>query len=117
MKYRDLRDFIRQLEAQGELVRLAEPVSARLEMTALADQVLRAGGPAILVTNPVGYKIPALINLFGVPRRVALGMGADRVEDLREVGRVLASLKEPEPPKGLKDAGRLLSHGARRCGT
>ena len=109
MQYRDLRDFIRQLEAQGELVRLAEPVSARLEMTALADQVLRAGGPAILVTNPVGYKIPALINLFGVPRRVALGMGADKVEDLRDVGRVLASLKEPEPPKGLKDAGKLLS--------
>jgi 4-hydroxy-3-polyprenylbenzoate decarboxylase len=108
MKYRDLRDFIRQLEAIGELTRLAEPVSTRLEMTALADQVLRAGGPAILVTNPVGYKIAALINLFGVPRRVALGMGAEGLDGLREVGRVLASLKEPEPPKGLKDAGRLL---------
>jgi 4-hydroxy-3-polyprenylbenzoate decarboxylase len=108
MRYSDLRDFIRQLEALGELKRLAEPVSARLEMTALADQVLRAGGPAILVTNPVGYKIPALINLFGVPRRVALGMGAEGLDGLRDVGRVLASLKEPEPPKGLKDAGRLL---------
>jgi 4-hydroxy-3-polyprenylbenzoate decarboxylase len=109
MKYRDLRDFIAQLERLGELKRLAEPVSARLEMTALADQLLRAGGPAVLVTNPVGYKIPALINLFGAPRRVALGMGADQVSDLREVGRVLASLKEPEPPKGLKDTGRLLA--------
>jgi 4-hydroxy-3-polyprenylbenzoate decarboxylase len=109
MKYRDLRDFIGQLERLGELKRLAEPVSARLEMTALADQLLRAGGPAVLVTTPVGYKIPALINLFGSARRVALGMGAERVSDLREVGRVLASLKEPEPPKGLKDTGRLLA--------
>jgi 4-hydroxy-3-polyprenylbenzoate decarboxylase len=83
-------------------------VSARLEMTALADRVLRAEGPAILVTKPVGYKIPALVNLFGVPRRVALGMGAQGLAGLRDVGRVLASLKEPEPPKGLKDAGRLM---------
>ena len=109
MKYRDLRDFISQLEAVGELRRLAEPVSARLEMTALADQVLHAGGPAILVTKPVGYKIPALINLFGTPGRVALGMGAEDLAGLREVGQVLARLKEPEPPRGLKDAGRLLA--------
>ena len=109
MKYRDLRDFMSQLESLGELRRLAEPVSARLEMTALADQVLHAGGPAILVTKPVGYKIPALINLFGTPRRVALGMGAEDLAGLREVGQVLARLKEPEPPRGLKDAGRLLA--------
>jgi 4-hydroxy-3-polyprenylbenzoate decarboxylase len=108
MKYRDLRDFVGQLERQGELKRLATPLSTRLEMTALADQVLRAGGPAILVESPVGYKIPALINLFGTPKRVALGMGATDVAALRDIGRVLASLKEPEPPKGLKDAGRLL---------
>ena len=108
MNYRDLRDFMRQLEALGELRRITEPVSARLEMTALADRVLRAGGPAMLVEHPVGYKIPALINLFGTPRRVALGMGAEGLEGLRDVGRVLASLKEPEPPRGLKDAGRLL---------
>ena len=109
MKYRDLRDFLHQLEAAGELRRIAEPVSARLEMTALADRVLRAGGPAMLVEHPVGYKIPALINLFGTPNRVALGMGAAQVSELREVGQLLASLKEPEPPRGLKDAGRLLS--------
>ena len=109
MKYRDLRDFLAQLENQGELRRVAEPLSARLEMTALADRVLRAGGPALLVEHPVGYKIPALINLFGTPKRVALGMGADSLDGLRDVGRVLASLKEPEPPRGLKDAGRLLS--------
>ena len=108
MKYTDLRDFLTQLEAQGELRRVAEPLSARLEMTALADRVLRAGGPALLVEHPVGYTIPALINLFGTPKRVALGMGADSLEGLRDVGRVLASLKEPEPPRGLKDAGRLL---------
>jgi 4-hydroxy-3-polyprenylbenzoate decarboxylase len=108
MKYRDLRDFMAQLERLGELKRLATPVAARLEMTALADQVLQAGGPAILVTKPAGYNIPALINLFGTTRRVALGMGAEGLDGLRDVGRVLASLKEPEPPKGLKDAGRLL---------
>ena len=107
MKYRDLRDFMAQLEADGELRRVTQPVSARLEMTALADRVLRAGGPAMLVEHPVGYKIPALINLFGTPERVARGMGATDLAGLRDVGRVLASLKEPEPPRGLKDAGRL----------
>ena len=108
MKYRDLRDFMAGLERAGELKRVAEPVSARLEMTALSDRVLRAGGPALWFQNPVGYKISALTNLFGTTRRVAWGMGATEVKELRDVGRVLASLKEPEPPKGLKDAGRLL---------
>jgi len=109
MKYDDLRDFIDQLESLGQLKRITEPLSARLEMTAIADQVLRAGGPAMLVTHPVGYKVPALINLFGTPERVALAMGAEGLAGLRDVGRVLASLKEPEPPKGIKDAGRMLS--------
>lgn len=108
MKYRDLREFISGLERLGELKRVAEPVSARLEMTALSDRVLRAGGPALWFQNPDGYKISALTNLFGTTRRVALGMGAAEVNELRDVGRVLASLKEPEPPKGLKDAGKLL---------
>lgn len=108
MKYRDLRDFMNGLERSGELKRIAEPVSARLEMTALSDRVLRAGGPALWFQNPAGYKISALTNLFGTTRRVALGMGATEVNELRDVGRVLASLKEPEPPKGLKDAGKLL---------
>jgi 4-hydroxy-3-polyprenylbenzoate decarboxylase len=108
MKYRDLRDFIGGLERLGELKRVAEPVSARLEMTAISDFVLRAGGPALWFQNPAGYKISALTNLFGTPRRVALGMGADDIGELRDVGRLLANLKEPEPPKGLKDAGKLL---------
>jgi len=112
MKYRDLRDFVRQLEAEGELRKLAQPIATRLEITALSDRVLRAGGPALLFESPTRqggerYKIPVLANLFGTPRRVALGMGAQDLAGLREVGRVLASLKEPEPPKGFKDAGRL----------
>ena len=109
MKYRDLRDFVGQLERLGELRKLTEPVSPRLEMTAIGDKLLRAGGPAVLCTQPLGYKIPCLINLFGTPRRVALGMGAESLSDLRDVGRLLAGLKEPDPPKGLKDAGKLLA--------
>lgn len=108
MKYRDLREFMAGLEGLGELKRVANPVSARLEMTALSDRMLRAGGPALLFQNPIGYKIPALTNLFGTPKRVAMGMGASEVSELRDVGLVLANLKEPEPPKGLKDAGKLL---------
>ncbi len=107
MKYRDLRDFMTQLESLGELRKLVDPVSPKLEMTAIGDKLLRAGGPAVLCTQPTGYTIPCLINLFGTPRRVALGMGADSLADLRDVGRLLASLKEPEPPKGLKEAGKL----------
>jgi 4-hydroxy-3-polyprenylbenzoate decarboxylase len=111
MKYRDLRDFMAQLEKLGELRKLTEPVSPRLEMTAIGDKLLRAGGPAVLCTQPAGFTVPCLINLFGTPRRVALGMGADSLAELREVGRLLANLKEPEPPKGLKDAGKLLAMG------
>ena len=112
MKYRDLRDFIGGLERVGELRRVAEPVSVRLEMTALGNRVLQAAGPALLFEHPVegakSYEIPVLTNLFGTTGRVALGMGAHNASELRDVGRVLASLKEPEPPKGLKDTGRLL---------
>ena len=111
MKYADLRDFIGQLESQGELQKLTQPVSARLELTAIGDKLLRRGGPAVLCTSLQGYKIPCLINLFGTPRRVALAMGASDLSELRDVGTLLANLKEPEPPKGLKDAGRLLQMG------
>ena len=103
MRYHDLRDFIAQLERQGELKRIRTPVSPHLEMTEICDRVLRAQGPAILFENPAGHDMPVLANLFGTPRRVAMGMGEDSVEALREVGKLLAYLKEPEPPKGLKD--------------
>ncbi|OGS81449.1 MAG: 3-octaprenyl-4-hydroxybenzoate decarboxylase [Gallionellales bacterium GWA2_59_43] len=109
MKYHDLRDFIAQLEKMGELKRITAPVSTHLEMTEIADRVLRAQGPALLFENVVGPEmqkngIPVLANLFGTPRRVALGMGEENIGALREVGKLLAYLKEPEPPKGLKDA-------------
>ena len=95
------------LERLGELRRVTDPVSPRLEMTALADQVLRAAGPALLLENVPGFNMPVLVNLFGTPRRVALGMGADAVADLRDVGRLLAVLKEPEPPNSFREAGKL----------
>ncbi|GMM69702.1 4-hydroxy-3-polyprenylbenzoate decarboxylase [Alteromonas sp. MTD1] len=103
MKYKDLRDFIRQLEAKGELVRISQPIDTDLEMTEIADRTLRAGGPALLFENPKSHDMPVLANLFGTPQRVAMGMGQDSVEALREVGKLLAYLKEPEPPKGIKD--------------
>jgi 4-hydroxy-3-polyprenylbenzoate decarboxylase len=108
MNYRDLRDFIAQLEAMGELKRVGVEVDPRLEMTEICDRVLRAGGPAILFEKPKGSDIPVLANLFGTPRRVALGMGEESTEALREVGKLLAYLKEPEPPRGLKDAWEKL---------
>ena len=104
MNYHDLRDFIAQLEGMGELKRVAVEIDTRFEMTEICDRVLRAGGPAILFEHPKGHSMPVLCNLFGTPRRVALGMGQESVSALREVGKLLAYLKEPEPPKGLKDA-------------
>ena len=108
MKYKDLRDFIAQLEQQGELKRIRAEVDPYLEMTEICDRVLRAKGPALLFENPKGYSTPVLANLFGTPKRVAMGMGEDSVEALREVGRLLAMLKQPEPPKGMKDAWNAL---------
>jgi 4-hydroxy-3-polyprenylbenzoate decarboxylase len=104
MTYSDLRDFIGQLERMGELRRISQPVSPRLEMTEVCDRVLRASGPALLFEHPAGGSMPVLANLFGTARRVALGMGAESVGALREVGELLAALKEPEAPKGLRDA-------------
>ncbi len=104
MKYNDLRDFIKQLEKQGELKRISIPVDPYLEMTEICNRTLKQGGPALLFENPTGYNIPVLGNLFGTPRRVAMGMGAESVTELRGIGELLATLKEPEPPKGMKDA-------------
>jgi len=108
MEYSDLRHFLRALESGGELLRIRDPVSARLEMTAVGDFALRRAGPALIFESPVGYKIPVLANLFGTTRRVALAMGATEASELRDIGLLLADLKEPEPPKRLRDAGRLL---------
>ncbi len=108
MKYQDLRDFLRLLEQRGELRRIAATVDPHLEMTEICDRVLRAGGPALLFEHPTGHTIPVLANLFGTPQRVALGMGEESVEALREVGRLLAFLKEPDPPKGVREAFKAL---------
>ncbi|WNO09336.1 4-hydroxy-3-polyprenylbenzoate decarboxylase [Teredinibacter sp. KSP-S5-2] len=104
MAFSDLRDFIRLLEKRGELKRISHPVSCNLEITEICDRTLKAGGPALLFENVIGHDIPLLGNLFGTPERVALGMGQESVAALREVGELLAFLKEPEPPKGMKDA-------------
>lgn len=103
MKYRDLRDFLSLLEKRGQLKRITQSVDPYLEMTEIADRTLRAGGPALLFENPKGYDMPVLCNLFGTPERVAMGMGKEDVSALREVGELLAFLKEPEPPRGLRD--------------
>ncbi len=107
-QYKDLRDFIAGLRADGELIDVTAAVSPQLEMTAVCDAMLRRGGPALLFRQPSGHAMPVLGNLFGTPRRVALGMGVADVGELRRVGEVLAALKQPEPPRGLKDAGELL---------
>ncbi|GAB3273752.1 4-hydroxy-3-polyprenylbenzoate decarboxylase [Parahaliea aestuarii] len=104
MNYTDLRSFLAMLEQRGELKRIAAEVDPHLEMTEIADRTLRAGGPALLFENPKGYSTPVLANLFGTEQRVALGMGAESIEALREIGEVLAYLRQPDPPKGMRDA-------------
>jgi 4-hydroxy-3-polyprenylbenzoate decarboxylase len=130
----ELREFIARLETAGELKRIAIEVDPKLEMTEIADRVLRAGGPALLFEKPKNGAMPVLANLFGTPQRVALGMGvqgdgSDWKTSLREVGKLLAYLKEPEPPKGLRDAWdklpvlkqvlnmapKIVSHGSAPC--
>jgi 4-hydroxy-3-polyprenylbenzoate decarboxylase len=103
MKYKDLRDFIHQLEQMGQLKRISQEIDPNLEMTEIADRTLRHGGPALLFENPKGASIPVLANLFGTPERVALAMGQSSTEALRDVGKLLAMLIEPEPPTGWKD--------------
>jgi 4-hydroxy-3-polyprenylbenzoate decarboxylase len=104
MKYRDLRDFLGQLEGRGQLKRIRAQVNPRLEITEICDRTLKRGGPALLFENPTGHSVPVLANLFGTPERVALGMGRESVEALREVGELLAFLRQPEPPQGMRDA-------------
>ncbi|RMA82209.1 4-hydroxy-3-polyprenylbenzoate decarboxylase [Umboniibacter marinipuniceus] len=101
--YKDLREFIDYLESCGQLKRISHPVDPVLEMTEICDRTLKAKGPALLFENPVGYDTPVLGNLFGTPQRVAMGMGTDDTSKLREIGEILAYLRQPEPPKGFKD--------------
>lgn len=108
MQYSDLRDFIKGLEQQGELVRIHQEVDPNLEMTEISDRVLRQGGPALLFENPKGFDTPVLCNLFGTEKRVAMGMGQDSIESLKDIGEILAFLRQPDPPKGLKDAWKKL---------
>jgi len=108
MQYADLRDFLGQLESMGELKRIRAEVSPRFEITEICDRVLRAGGPALLFERPSGHDMPVLANLFGSVRRVALAMGAEDAGSLRKIGMLLATLKEPEPPKGLRDVWERL---------
>lgn len=108
MKYKDLRDFLDQLALRGQLKRVTHPIDPYLEMTEICDRLLKQGGPAVLFEQPKNHSIPVLGNLFGTPDRVALGMGQESMAALREVGKLLAYLKEPDPPKGLKDAWEKL---------
>jgi len=108
MKYQDLRDFIALLEERGELKRIRQEIDPYLEITEISDRTLKAEGPALLFENVKGHDMPVLANLFGTPDRVALGMGQESVTALRDVGKLLAFLKEPEPPKGFRDALNLL---------
>lgn len=108
MKYRDLRDFIAKLEEKNELKRISLEVDPRFEMTEICDRTLRNEGPALLFANPKGSDVPVLANLFGTAKRVAMGMGEEEVSQLREIGKLLAFLKEPDPPKGMKDAWQKL---------
>ena len=108
MEYKDLRDFIDQLERGGDLKRISKRISPNLEITEISDRVLRAGGPALLFENPGESKIPLLSNLFGTEQRVAQALGEDNAAALREVGKLLAFLKEPAPPKGFKEAMKTL---------
>ena len=104
----NFRDFLDYLEQQGELKRITYPVNPYLEMTEIADRVLRSQGPALLFENPIGYGIPVLCNLFGTAKRVAMGMGRDETSELREIGELLAFLREPEPPKGIRQFFNVL---------
>ena len=108
MKYKDLRDFIEKLEASGELKRISVEVDPYLEITEICDRVLKQGGPALLFENVKGFDIPVLGNLFGTTQRVAYAMGADDLTALRDIGETLAWLRQPEPPKGIKEAWKSL---------
>ncbi len=104
MQYSDLRDFLHKLEAMGDFKRVSKEISPYLEITEICQRLLVHGGPAVLFEHPSGHSVPVVANVFGTQNRVALAMGVESTSELREVGELLARLKEPEPPDGLRDA-------------
>jgi 4-hydroxy-3-polyprenylbenzoate decarboxylase len=108
MRYRDLREFIDQLEKDGDLKRIKKKIDPNLEITEISDRTLRQKGPALLFERAGDSTIPLLANLFGTEQRVAKAMGESQVEALRDIGKLLAFLKEPQPPKGFIDAIKTL---------
>lgn len=107
MSFRDLSEFVGALEREGELVRIARPVSVELEMTEIADRCMKSagGGPALLFERPVlpggaEAEVPLLINMFGSERRMAMALGVDRLE---EISDRIQGMLEMKPPAGLKE--------------
>ena len=100
----ELRDFLDNLKSSGDLIEIDCPISSQLEITEISQRTLAMGGPALLFINVDGQETPVLTNLFGTQDRIAKALGLNSVMELRDLGVLLASLKEPEPPKGLKGA-------------
>ena len=100
---RDLRSFLQLLEERGQLRRISAPVDPDLELAAIADRVLAAGGPALLFENVIGSPMPVAVNTLGTVERVVWSMGLERPEQLEDLGSRLALLQQPRPPKGLKE--------------
>src|SRR3569833_1756684 len=118
MPYKSLREFLARLEAHGDLVRVREPVSTVLEMTEIQTRLIAEGGPAVIFEKPVKADgtpsdMPVLVNLFGTLKRVAMGVTMDGMErttaqELRAVGEVMATLRQPQPPRSFGEAFELL---------
>jgi 4-hydroxy-3-polyprenylbenzoate decarboxylase len=113
MPYHSLADFVQVLERKGELKRITHPVKVELEITEIADRVMKSGGPALLFENVVGKQVPVLINAFGSAQRMALALGAATIE---EIAREIQKLIQTKPPKSLKDKLHLLGELIRLAG-
>src|ERR671923_2790196 len=101
----DLRSWIALLEREGELVRVGAEVDPRLEVTEIADRMVKSGGPALLFERPKGSRHPLLINQFGTERRMCLALGVERLDD---AARRVEDVLELQPPQGLVEKGRGL---------
>jgi 4-hydroxy-3-polyprenylbenzoate decarboxylase len=105
MPYNSLSDFVQVLERERELKRISHPVNAALEITEIADRVMKSAGPALLFENVIGKKIPLLINAFGSAKRMALALGVSNIE---EIAADIAKLIQTKPPRAFKDKLHLL---------